>query len=79
MELSNYEIERLMKMLRLTSDEELNCEQCLCRVAEFAEQKLSGKSANEGYKLVEQHLAVCSECREEFEALQRSLNELNDD
>ena len=77
MPLSNKELENLLRLVGLTNDKEINCEQCLALVAEFAEHQLAGKSAPEGLKAVEHHLSVCSECREEYEALQRALGEWN--
>lgn len=77
MPLSNNELEDLLRLVGLTNDKEINCEQCLAMVAEFAEHELAGKSVPESLKMVEQHLSVCSECREEYEALQRALGELN--
>lgn len=79
MPLSNKELAGLLRLVGLTHDKEINCEQCLALVAEFAEHELSGKSVPEGLKMVEQHLSVCSECREEYEALQRALGELKND
>ncbi|REK27946.1 MAG: hypothetical protein DWQ42_05940 [Planctomycetota bacterium] len=76
MSLSKLEIEQLLKLIGRTADQELNCEQCLARVAEFAESQLSGKSIPAGLRTVEQHLAVCGECREEYEALWQTLNSL---
>lgn len=76
MPLSNEELDGLMRLVGLTQDSEINCEQCLSLVAEFAEQVLAGRSIPEGLKAVEQHLSVCAECREEYEALQRALKEL---
>ncbi len=73
MPLSKKEIDGLMRLIGLTKDEEINCEQCLSLVAEFAEQALAGKSIPEGLKAVEHLLSVCAECREEYEALQRAL------
>lgn len=78
MKLTKEEIERLVHMLGLTQNNELDCDQCLGLVAEFAEQKLAGKSVCESYRLVEHHLSICGECREEFEVLQASLDKLND-
>ncbi len=78
MGLSAKEIEMLMQLIGLTKDEEINCEQCLALVGEFAERKLAGKSISEGLSMVEQHLGVCAECREEYEALQVALKELED-
>lgn len=77
MGLSEKEIEGLMRLVGLTKDEEINCEQCLALVSEFAEQKLAGKSVAEGLQAVEQHLDVCPECREEYETLQEALKEMD--
>lgn len=79
MPLSNKELEGLLRLVGLTNDKEINCEQCLAVVAEFAEQELAGRSVAEGLKMVEQHLSVCSECREEYEALQRVLGDLHNE
>lgn len=76
MSLSKLEIAQLLKLLGQTEDHELNCEECLALVAEFAEAQLSGRSVPAGLQAVEQHLAVCGECREEYEALRKSLDSL---
>lgn len=78
MPMSKHEIEDLMRLVGLTEDSEINCEQCLALVAEFAEHELAGKSMHEGLKAVEHHLSICPECREEYEALQRALDDLGD-
>lgn len=77
MSLSKPEIQHLMRLIGLTQDDEINCEQCLARVAGFAERQLAGRSVPEGLKAVEHHLAVCAECREEYEALRRALQDLD--
>ena len=77
MPLSKSELDGLMRLVGLTKDSEINCEQCLAAVAEFAEQAMAGKSIPEGLKAVAHHLAICSECREEYEALQKALSEMN--
>lgn len=76
MPLSKKEFEGLMRLIGLTQDDEINCEQCLSRVAEFAERELAGKSIPEGLKAVEHHLTVCAECRGEYEALARALQDI---
>lgn len=78
MPLSNKEIDALLRLISATDDLEINCEQCLSLVAEFAERRLAGKSINEGLRAVEQHLTVCPECREEYEALRRALDGFGD-
>ena len=77
MSLSKKEIDELMRLIRLTKDVEINCEQCLLVVAEFAEQQLSGKSLSDGLEAVEHHLAICEECRQEYEALRLTLDQLD--
>jgi len=77
MPLSNKEIDGLLQLVGLTEDAEINCEQCLALVAEFAEQQLTGKSIHEALKAVEQHLSVCAECRDEYEALRRTLDDMD--
>jgi uncharacterized protein with PIN domain len=76
--LSKNEIDALMRLIGLTKDDEINCEQCLSLVAEFAEQELTGNSIPEGLKALEHHLSICAECREEYEALQRALTDMED-
>jgi hypothetical protein len=63
----------LIRLVGLTRDVELNCEQCISLVAEFADQALADRSIPEGLKVVEHHLDVCLECREEYEALREAL------
>ncbi len=76
MVLSKEETRDLVRLVRLTRDEEINCEECLSLVAEFAEHALAGKSIPEGLDAVEHHLSVCAECREEYEALRRAFGQL---
>jgi uncharacterized protein with PIN domain len=76
MSLSKEQMDALVRLIGLTKEDEINCECCLERVAEFAERELAGKSIPESLEAVKQHLAVCGECREEYEALERALKEL---
>ena len=79
MPLSKEEIDALIRMVGLTQDNEINCQQCQAAVAEFAELQLAGRSISASLQAVEQHLSICSECREEYEALRRSLDEMRRD
>lgn len=73
MPLSKKEIDELLRLVGLTRDHEINCEECLSLVAEFAELQLAGRPIAEALKAVEHHLSICAECREEYEALERAL------
>ena len=79
MALSGKEIESLLRLVALTREDEIDCEQCLQVVAEFAEHELAGKSISDGLKAVEHHLAICDECRDEYLALRKTMDDLPDD
>lgn len=73
MALSQQQFETLQKMLSLTRSQELSCDECFRRMAEFAENALADQSVPEDLKALEHHLAICKECQEEFKALVKAL------
>lgn len=75
MALDKNDVRKLLDLVAQTREEELNCEECFARIAEFAERQLAGKPVDAGLAAVEQHLAVCGECRDFYEALRQSLME----
>lgn len=77
MTLSRKEVEGLLRLVGLTKDEEIDCDECLMQVAEFAELELAERSIPEGLEAVQHHLSVCAECREEYEALHKALEDLD--
>ena len=77
MELTKKEIEGLMRLIGLTQENEIDCDQCLALIAEFAELNLAGRTIPDGLAIVEAHLAVCGECREEYELLQAALGQMD--
>ena len=79
MKLTLEQLDGLVKLIGLTKDTEINCNQCLDRIAEFAEFKLADKEFGEALVAVEHHLALCTECREEYEALRRALGGMSQD
>jgi hypothetical protein len=79
MALTKKETEGLMRLVGLARESELNCEQCLAVVAEFAELQLASQTISDSLKAVEHHLSICDECREEFEALLRTLSGMDGD
>jgi hypothetical protein len=58
----------LMKLLY-----EFNCAECQLNIGEFADRQIAGLPLEGPLAGVEQHLTVCSECREEFHALEKNL------
>jgi hypothetical protein len=52
---------------------EIGCDECFEQLDRFVEMKLSGMDAARAIPLVEDHLQICGQCREEFEALLAAL------
>ena len=78
MKLTPEQIDGLVNLIGITRESELNCEECLDRVAEFAEIELADRPVPEALKSVEHHLSLCIECREEYQTLLKALANLND-
>lgn len=78
MPISHQEIETLLQWVRLTRNEEIDCDLCFSQIAEFAERELAQKPLNESLAAVAQHLAICGDCQEEYEALLQGLERLSD-
>jgi len=67
------QIEGLVRLIGQTIEHEFNCAECQRNVGEFAERQIAGLPLEGALAGVEQHLTVCSECREEFLALEKIL------
>jgi hypothetical protein len=65
--------EKFAMMLEMTDDEELGCEEVYALIDQYAELLLRGEDPKKLMPLVEKHLALCKDCREELEALLRIL------
>ncbi|MCR9296394.1 MAG: hypothetical protein NXI32_27095 [bacterium] len=74
MRLSKEETDELLRQIGLTEDQEIDCDQCLALVAEFAEQEACGARVRAALEAVRQHLAICGECQEEYAALCLTLD-----
>jgi hypothetical protein len=68
------QINRLLRQLSVSRDHELNCNECLVKMPEFAERELSGKEIAQVLQAVQHHLTLCGECSEEYEALLSALH-----
>jgi predicted anti-sigma-YlaC factor YlaD len=76
MNLSDDQIRSLLQDVSHTRDHELTCDECLGELGSFAELTLEGRPVDEAYELVQQHLQICGECREEFALLLKALEGL---
>lgn len=78
MALSDDQIRALVHALRLTREHEINCNECLDMVAEFAERELAGRPIPDALEAVRHHLTRCGECRDEYEALLAALRRMRE-
>src|SRR5688572_18254881 len=56
-----------------TREVEIGCDECFEQLDRFVEMKLSGLNAAQAMPLVQEHVEICDECREEFDALLAAL------
>ena len=71
--LDHDELNKLVRAVLETSEDELGCDECLEEVDRFVEMELAGLDAAAAMPLVHNHLQKCHECQEEFEALLAAL------
>jgi len=63
----------LLREIAETREVEIGCDECFEQLDRFVEMKLSGLNAAQAMPLVQEHVEICGECREEFEALLAAL------
>ncbi len=71
MSLTHDDYALLLKVLDLTAPEEIDCTELVDRVAGFIERLCRDGERPRGYEAVVQHLQLCPECLELFDALYR--------
>lgn len=71
--LTKKQIQELVRQVGATREREMDCTECQSCFGEFAERQLAGLPVDEALALVQQHLTLCPECKEEFEALEKIL------
>lgn len=63
-----------LSMMAMTHEQELSCDEVHALIDQFAEMHLRGENPANFFPLVQRHLEMCPECREEFEALLAALD-----
>ena len=63
----------LLRMLAETEEQELSCDEVHLVLAEFTERQRRGEDVAHLMPLVQKHLELCPDCREEHEALLQAL------
>ena len=73
--LPNEAVLGFLRILEGVREEEISCDEIYSRLDEYVERELSKKDAAQLTPLIRDHLDVCPECCEEYEALLSVLNE----
>ena len=69
MALSDDQIRFLTDALNGTRERELDCDEFLVHLAAWSERVLNGEQLSSANDVVQHHLEICHECKEEFDAL----------
>ena len=62
-------LKQMARGIATTRPDEIGCAECFEQMDQFVDLTLAGKDAAQAMPLVQDHLARCGDCREEFEAL----------
>lgn len=70
--------EQLLELLNAlveTDEHEIDCDDFIHRAAAYVEQLHAGGTASDQFLAEAKHLRICRECREEFEALLKVIQQ----
>ena len=67
------EFQKLLRMIENTKEVEFSCDDVYHLLDQYSEAVVQGENAEQLMPLVEHHINICPDCREEFEALLRVL------
>lgn len=69
-EISDEMVVRFLKVLEQVREEDLSCSDMFARLDEFVEAEIKeGKDTSKITPLIHEHLDICSECCDEYDAL----------
>lgn len=67
-------MQKMMAMLSNTQEVELTCDDVFALLDQFTELAAQGEDVRKLMPLVQQHLDMCEDCREEYRVLESILN-----
>ena len=68
-EIPNEAVLGFLRVLESVREEEAPCDEVYARIDEYVEREIDKKDAAQLMPLIREHLDMCSECCEEYEAL----------
>jgi hypothetical protein len=75
MAMTSDQAKKMLMMIEKTQDEELSCDEVFELLDVYAEKAARGEDVGDLFPLVEHHLEMCPDCREEYEAVMRILEQ----
>jgi hypothetical protein len=67
--------QKVVEMIAHTAEVELTCDEVFELIDQFTEMTQRGENIAELMPMVQHHLELCPDCREEYEALKRVLED----
>jgi len=74
MKISKYQADKILHMIQVTQEVELSCDEVHELLDQYTEMAIRGEDVASLLPLVQYHLDMCPDCREEYEALTRIIN-----
>jgi hypothetical protein len=72
-------MQKLLSSVAMTEEREIPCDEVFALMDQFAELVRGGGDASQLMPLVDKHLAMCPDCREEVETLLEMMSVSSDD
>lgn len=72
----DHAVRRLLRLIELTEDTEIDCTTCLEGVPVYVDRERAGADVAQELPDLHRHLALCGDCQEEYAAL-RDLAQLD--
>lgn len=66
-------MKNVLEMVAHTQQREITCDEVHALIDQFAEMKMRGEDPTRFMPFIQQHLDMCPDCREEYEALLEAL------
>lgn len=76
MKLGKELLQKITRSIKMTREDEMDCNDCFDALDKFAEMELEGKSPEEAMPRVQEHLDRCAGCKDEYVALMDALKSL---
>ena len=66
-------MQALLRSVSMTDEQEISCEEVYALMDQYAEMVKRGEDASRLMPMVQKHLNMCPDCREEYEALLKMM------